>query len=221
MLVASGATDEVAPDCGELFFACEDDVAETGAVGEVAATGAVSTAEVAVPGVDGSVSSVDVAVDLPEVPPAEETFEPVEDEVVPLELSDCTGAATVVVLGCTTGKSDAVEEDTGAGAVVVLACAGVESETTAAVTGAEGIVATDCAAGVSEAAGEVPGGVEVDVTGTTVLASGTISIRSWRGATATGGSAICTLTAEFNTDVTVRFCSSTWALGVTVNAPLT
>lgn len=85
----------------------------------------------------------------------------------------------------------------------------------------------DCAAGESETAGESKTAAEVatvgevDVTGATVFASGTISIRSWRGAATTGGSAICTLTAEFNTDVTARFCSSTWVLGVTVKTPLT
>lgn len=77
-----------------------------------------------------------------------------------------------------------------------------------------------CVAGASTIAGEDATGVGVDATGTTVLTSGTISIKSWRGAATTGGSAICTLIAEFNADVTERFCSSTWVLGVTVTTPL-
>ena len=88
-------------------------------------------------------------------------------------------------------------------------CTAGESETAGEVTGVEAVMVLDCGTGESETAGEVAAGVELGTTGSTVLASGTISIRSWRGAATTGGSAICTLTAEFNTDVTARFCSST------------
>ena len=68
-------------------------------------------------------------------------------------------------------------------------CTAGESETAGEVTGVEAVMVLDCGTGESETAGEVAAGVELGTTGATVLASGTISIRSWRGAVTTGGNA--------------------------------
>ena len=192
----------------------------TGGDGEVAATGAVSETGVVVPEADDSACSVDVAAVLLDVPPAEETVESAEDADVLPELSDGAEAA-FVVLGCAAGESETAVEVTGVEAAVVLDCVAGESETAGEVTGAEAVAVPGCAASASTIAGEAATGVGVDATGATALTSGTISIRSWRGAATTGGSAICTLAVELITDVTARFCSSTWVLGVTVKTPLT
>ncbi len=88
LLVEAEATGEATTDCDEPVLACDVGAAATGVDEAVSATIALSESEVAVPEVDGSFFSVDVAAVSLDVLLAEETFESAEDVDVLPGLSD-------------------------------------------------------------------------------------------------------------------------------------